>query len=436
MQRRIYAALPLVLCFGTAALADPTIYKGTIGRHAVVVEFTDDIATAGKPVAGRYFYPTQGVDIPLDPVSAGAGKATLDEEAACNRKICARPEGDEKTKAPVAARWRLSSAADGGLEGTWQRKGVPALPIRLGKVGTRAPGELSSPTPEGLADVLTTLLSADGRTLDPTISPYDILKMQQDLQAGPEIHWGDVAFRYVVDPRTRFRFPRITQLGTPVGADHPANLYLQSRHWRMSLDALSCKAKQYVGLGWTEIYPEDGGPDLGGYDEQEISVDYLSPTVMSWSETGSIFCGGAHPSHIADTATLDVRRGEPLDVSRIFRGWVPRSYSDGKVVDLAEARANPSAYGWGPDDELRAFLLQRAKETGNDLPADCELDDSVREYLEISFEQGDQVAFGLSGLPHAISGVCQGKFFKAPLAEFRTFLTPEAAEYFPSMKTP
>ncbi|WP_262031413.1 hypothetical protein [Microvirga sp. Mcv34] len=436
MARRICAFLPLVTCISSVALAEPTIYRGTLGKHDIVVELSDDITSAGEPVAGRYFYPAQGVDIPLDPVSTNSGKAVLDEEKACNRKICTYPGGEEKTKAPVEARWHLTAAPNGALEGSWQRKGASPLPIRLDRIATRAKGELFSATPEGLADILITLLHTDDKPLDPAVSPYDILKMQVRLQEGPETMWGDVAFRFVVDPRTKVAFPRITRLESPIDTDHPANLYLQSQHWRWNLDALSCKAKQYAGLGWTNIYPAESGPDLGGIDELTIQVEYLSPAIMSWSETGSIFCGGAHPSHIANAVTLDVKRGERFDVSRIFRSWVPSSIGDNKRVDLAQARANPNAYSWGPDNEFRAFLLKRAKEKGNDLPGECELGDVIKDHLEVSFKQGDQAVFALNGLPHAISGVCQGAFLEAPLRDFRDFLTPEAVDYFPSLRAP
>jgi len=442
MMRRAGAALLFVLCMCAAALAEPTIYKGTIGTHDVVVEFSDDIAKAKDPVAGRYFYPAQGVDIPLNPVSAGSGKAALAEEKPCNPGICKEPEGDAEPKPPVGARWTLTAAPKGtGLEGTWQATDGLILPIKLQRIGDRpvaeglgetSNGEAFARTPEGLAQIIGTIDSS--RKPLSQSSPYDFLKMQVKLQEGPETVWGKAAFRYVVDPRTKFGFPRVTRLGSPVDAGHPVNVHLQNRHWRLSLDALSCKAMQYRGLGWTDVYPGGEAANLGGYDEQNIQVEYLSPMVMSWSESGSIECGGAHPSHFANAYNLDAKRGELLDLSRLFRGWVPRPYGEDKIADIAKARANPGAYSWGPDDKLKAFLLKRAEEKDPELAKECEFKDVLREHLQISFKQEERAVFSLAGLPHAISGVCQGAFFEAPLAEIREFLTPGAAEYFPSLK--
>jgi hypothetical protein len=131
-MRPVYAAWPLVVCLSAAAQADPTVYKGTIGTHAIVVEFSEDIAKANGPVAGRYFYPAQGVDIPLNPVSSGSGKAELAEEKPCKPEICKEPEGDAEPKPPVGARWTLTPAPKGtGLEGTWQAADGPVLPIKI-----------------------------------------------------------------------------------------------------------------------------------------------------------------------------------------------------------------------------------------------------------------------------------------------------------------
>ena len=317
------------------------------------------------------------------------------------------------------------------MEGTWRREGGASLPIRLDRFGTRPKPEGFSATPEGLAGALFAL--PHDKPLNKSVTPYEWLKMQVKLQEGPETVWGNAAFRTVVDPRTKFGFPRVTRLGSPVDAGHPVNSHLQNRQWRLSLDALSCKSMQYPGLGWTSAYPGSEGANLGGYDEQNIQVEYLSPMVMSWSESGSIYCGGAHPSHFANSYTLDVKRGEPLDLSRIVRGWVARPFGEDRIVDPATARSNPDSYSWGPDDELKAFLLKQAEEKDPDLAKECEFKDMLREHLQISFKQEDRAVFSLAGLPHAISGVCQGAFFEAPLADLREFLNPEAVEYFPSL---
>ncbi|MEP6566967.1 MAG: hypothetical protein ABJB10_17675, partial [Mesorhizobium sp.] len=59
------ALLGVLLGLATAALAEPVTYAGKIGQTDIVVEFTSDPSSPDGPLAGRYFYRSKGVDIPL-----------------------------------------------------------------------------------------------------------------------------------------------------------------------------------------------------------------------------------------------------------------------------------------------------------------------------------------------------------------------------------
>jgi hypothetical protein len=176
--------------------------------------------------------------------------------------------------------------------------------------------------------------------------------------------------------------------------------------------------------------PFDAGT-LGGYDEENYEVTYLSPTLFGWSEAGSLWCGGAHPYNHWNTYTLDLRTGELLDLSRIFGGWVARAYGEETVADIEAARASPGDYAWGPDEALTAFVLAGASQAA-DPESDCSIAELIGENLHISFKDGDIAVFSLEGLPHVVTA-CGGPILEMPLAELKPFLTPEAAEYFPSL---
>jgi hypothetical protein len=293
------------------------------------------------------------------------------------------------------------------------------LPIRLHEVGPRPRTELYEPTPEGLAHVAEALAIDPEKPIDTTTSPYDLLKMQVKLREEDETRWGETAFRTVVDPRTEFAFPRITRLVHPVGDDHPANRYLQTAHWRLNLNALSCKAKQYLQLGWSEVFPGTTENPLGGFEDMAVTVEYLSPTVMGWRESGSIFCGGAHPSNFSNTRAIDVTRGITLDMGRIFRGW--RNVSGWPTRTL--------------DAEIIAYVRENRDKSDPERDRECGTDDLIAEHLTISFKQGDRAVFGLEGLPHVIAA-CEDSLVDVPLADVRHLLTPAAEEYFPSLRTP
>jgi hypothetical protein len=432
-------SLPL-LAFAGAAQADAWTYGGTLGKTPIVVEFTRDPTAAGKPLAGRYFYPAQGIDIPLQPGNGGA--IALNEEKPCTVKICKDPPDGQTAKPPIGATWSLKADAAGALTGTWKAAGGAAQPVALKRVGSRPTGKDFEDTPQALVDLTDQRIWSADPSISRQATPYDFLKMQATLTLGPETAWGDVAFRYVVDPRTRFHYPRISRLpGVADVAGIAADRYLQGRHWALNIGALDCKAQQYQGFGWREVYAGSAGT-LGGFDEQTIEVSYLSPKLMSWTESGSLFCGGAHPENFTRSYTLDVAKGAPLDLSRIFKGWVAHKSgeADGPAIDLAIARAGaPDAYVWGPDKALVAFVDAHREKQDTETEKDCGLEDLVATNLAIRFARGERgvlgerVVFALEGLPHVIAA-CEGDLFDMPIIELKALLTPEAAEYFPELR--
>jgi hypothetical protein len=424
------ALLAIAAMLGASpAWADAITYKGTLGKTPIVVELSGEIATAKQGFAGRYFYPAKGIDIPLDAGKVAPGKVDLSEEKPCTADTCHGSIDDTPpAQPPLGAQWHLESNADGTITGTWQ-DGGKSLPVTLQRFASRPLNGIVS-TPGDLAAIAGDFLSGE-KPLTAKASPYDFLKMQVPLTESAETKWGDAGFKYVTDPRTKFRFPRITSLAG--GDPAAANAFLAGHHWSMNLDALSCEAQQYQGLGWNESLADSAGT-LGGYEDEQVEVTYLSPTLMSWTEAGSLFCGGAHPDNHRNNFNLAVKSGKPLDLSRIFAGWVPTAINAGDSTDLAAARAQPDAYSWGPDQQLADFVRAHRTKSDAATESDCGFDDLIGSNLAVGFVNGDKVVFGLGELPNVIEA-CADDLYTAPIAELKPLLTPEAAAYFPSLKT-
>jgi hypothetical protein len=168
-------------------------------------------------------------------------------------------------------------------------------------------------------------------------------------------------------------------------------------------------------------------------DVNSFSVTFLSPQVMSWIDAGSPFCSGAHPGDHVDYYNLDVRTGAPLDLSRIFAGWVPTPIDGSALKDLATARAHPADYQWGPDDKLKHFVIQHLPKDSGDGDEDCTTPDTIASNLDITFKAGDRVVFAVDRMPF-VSNDCDADLFDLPIADLKDLLTPEAADYFPSLK--
>lgn len=233
-------------------------------------------------------------------------------------------------------------------------------------------------------------------------------------------------YRLVTDPRTKFQYSRIVSLAD--GSDQAlANGWLERRHWMMSEDALSCESRQYGGFGWNDSIGYAAGT-LGGYVDESIEVNGLTPTIFSFTESGSLDCGNAHPYNHSDIYNLDLRTGQPLRLEKIFAGWVPHDF-DGNEVDPDVATANPDGLQWGPDNTLVELIVSHLDEADFNLSdEDCGYADLVRNNLDASFKPGDQIQFSFGDLPYAIQA-CGGDIWETPLADIDGMLAPTAKDF-------
>lgn len=399
------SALLLLILASGASLADPVTYAGKLGNGDIVVEFTDEPGKADQPIAGRYFYRSKGVDIPLQAKASKGGRIELAEEGECDDTRCA-----EAGKAPISAEWSLS-VADGGktLKGNW--KGKKTFDVELSRIGSRAKVGDYPDTPYGLFAASEELFLYNETPITMETSPYDFMRLDVAETEGKTEGWPGASFRYVSDPRTKFPMPRIVALSEGVSVD-AANAFLKNRHWQASRSALSCVALQYAGFHEDGAIMGPGGGDLGGYDETSAEVTALTDNLISWRESGSIYCGGAHPENYSNSYTLDVAGGAPLVLADMIAGTV-----DGKA---------------GPD--LVAFVkAKRTRPTEQseiDFETECGMEDLIGEYLAARVQRdGDALSlvFGLEQMPHAIVACGQDALLTLPVAEARPFLTPRFA---------
>ena len=64
---------------------------------------------------------------------------------------------------------------------------------------------------------------------------------------------------------------------------------------------------------------------LGGFDEEDVKVTWLSRALMTVTESGSLDCGGAHPYNHFDVYTFDLLRGEYLTGTGCLTPMCPAS---------------------------------------------------------------------------------------------------------------
>lgn len=407
---RLFLAWATLLGSAVPALAEVrTVYQGTLGTSEVVLEVN---ATGG----GRYFYRRHGVDIPLSgPVTKLVEALPLQGDAMYRAARDSNPPlfEDAQTRQPGPT-WR-GQVINGTFAGSWSDgAGKKDVAFALRQVRPydpdKRPGATEPVTPSIPPGNTTGAASDEPVSIE--TAPYDYLKLQTSLKQGAEHVSGPMAWRMVIDPRTRFSYPRLTR--------HPdarvlenVNAILARRHGRLSLAALECKATLY-----TATHPAAGS--LGDYDAESVRVTFLSPTLMSVIEAGSTDCGGPHPHNHYAPYTIDLVRGEYLDFDRLFRAFTkaPDGFAPSKtLMALIEKKLN--AEGRGPQSASSAD------------PQSPGCDEVWPEYLALHFERTrgrDALAVAVSGVPHAL-GACLGTTVALPFTELNPLLKPAAGAY-------
>jgi len=424
--------LAAVLAMGVAmpAQAAAVTYRGTIGGQAVGVEITDATEDA---LVGRFFWTMHGVDIPLQPRPGAGGTIVLAEEGACGPALCARdPENyDIVTRVPIVATWSLVLSPDGArLNGTRQdMRTAEVAAIALERVGHRTLPPNVTIDPFTLHDVRTGEAPrySDGMVAGELY--YDTLKLDVALMEGPVVIIDGSSVTYVTDPRTQFAFPRILSLAD--GSDPgPANRVLARLHGRMSLEALDCMSAIHMGFGWDDRDEQAWGT-LGYYDAEEMLVTYLSPRVMSWNQSGTLYCDGVEGYEHSDSYNLDVRAGTQLDLTRVLAGVTARRYSDpSTVVDPALVQLTPGDPHWHFDAEIIDWLLANLEPLANPPEnTNCVTSELIDGHVGVHFEAEDVIVFALERLPHFTS-MCARTLASTPVTALPAQFTVPGSDYF------
>lgn len=423
-------ALPLtvaaVIAIGSAgpALGDAVTYKGTLGTLPIILEITTPPEDGDRPF-GRYAYLSRGTDIPLDGVAARAGTFRMEEEAPCSEKTCV-PNEDGVVAPPIAAVWALTANGT-ALSGTWTDRATgKKLPIKLERRGARAIDTTSSTPLEALQPDAAVAAAGDPPVLKPKDLPYDFLKLDWPRKAGPETRVGEVVLRTETDGRNGVAYPTVVSLG---GDDTgPVNAFLLQQRLQAELSMFSCRSQAYAGLSWSTWHADPAGDDSDNIPN--VTVEHASPRLIGLAESGSFFCGGAHPENYLRHILVDAAEGTPIVPETLLAGWnaVGR---DGEAVDPQAYDNSDASLTFAPSADLLAYIRSKREKFDADTEAECGIDDLLASNLGVYFTQDDLV-FTLRDLPHAIFA-CGDDLLKVPLAEARPLLTPEAARYFSAL---
>jgi hypothetical protein len=285
----ILAGLPV----SPVPAGERAVYRGTLeGAGEIIMELEKMPPEEGQALySGRYFYPFHGVDIPL--------RGTLD------RLLESVPRMESATGDDLP-----ESTGEGVPDALWQGRVQDA--VFQGEREDARNGVKHAFRLERVAEY--DHRDEYPRRIDMRRTPYEYLKLKDHAVPAGEIV-GDEAVAYHMwrDPRSKLRYPRLARHPDPE-VFQKINALLEQSHWESTLLALECQAAMYDSSPGAR----PGSPGHGG---DEVSVTYLTVTLMSVIKDGRYHCGGTGPSDYFSPSTFDLIRGEHLDWNRLFRAF-------------------------------------------------------------------------------------------------------------------
>ncbi len=381
MKFALCVAILFLLAAGPVRAGDwEGIYEGTIGKLAIQ-------ALLLEAQTGAYSYGSKPYDLSLIPTSNGA-LVTFTEASTPKLQ---REDIDGERKDEISGSWTISF--DGPVAtGIWKdAEGRKALPIKLHRL-------------ELLADLGKGYGAEDA--YHATWAHGIAFLPPQKSVSGVNRDVGEAK-----DPVFNSAYPRY--LTHPVaGQLAKINAFLEQQHRAALTRQRSCVqgARRFV-------VSDPSDPE---FDYQiSHSVTYASPTVISIVESGSAFCGGAHPNNYSISRTFDMAALDHLGSEPYAGDWGQW----GRVFDIRSPDRLQSF-----SDLITNRWKSAAAKPGADDDAQCAsggIDGETPVFDLYLVPEG--LAVSRTGYPHVMS-VCIWQSYNPtiiPWSELRPFARPD-----------
>lgn len=258
------------------------VFSGAIGTSGVIVELNAGEEKSdykgGFREGARYSYLPKARDISL--ILDQAGQTLRFTETLHPHRLFADAE-DKK----ITGTWSLKVDAKGAT-GTWTAPaGGKTLPIDLVRVSLIAQAELP----------------AEANRLSAT---YDAewLSHVTLADAGVFKSFGDVEIRKLKDSAFGIEHPVVGAFPDEARKGQINTALVQG--FRKEI-AQHRDCKNGIPVDWVDD-ADTAGPDF------LYTVDYATPRLLSFTLTGSVFCGGAHPANYVTPITYDLTTAEHM----------------------------------------------------------------------------------------------------------------------------
>jgi hypothetical protein len=283
MKRFPLVFLMLFCAFASASRANAAdwegVFEGTLGKAKVIVElnagYDKSDYKGGYSDGSRYSYVPGAYDLKLQ--LDNEGEMLEFTEATVPHYAIKDLAADDKAR---SGQWSLNVTGDTAT-GTWtSRDGTRSLPIKL------------------LRKPLLNNVGADFNQLSVT---YNDLWFSYENISGADkpISFGDVTLAFEKDSAFNLPMPVFTAF-PDASAMAKANDLLRHYYKGSLISNRDC------------INGLNSEPPKPFEPEYNFEVVYASPRVVTISEGGSVFCGGAHPNNYVAYLTFDLVNGQQI----------------------------------------------------------------------------------------------------------------------------
>lgn len=375
-------------------LVKQKVYQGKIGNQNVVFELLEAKDAANKNIIlGRYFYEQHRIPIQIigeKNAQTHALKETKEDYSYINCEFVAKIELKE-SGSKISGKW------------TNIENSKKTYPVNLSLISQRSATIAEAPK-KGFQ------LQDAFKDDNPLENPF--LKKQLDgpKTFGKKTMKNGVGYVDVTDKYTNVSYINLTDYKDPKSKNKIANL-LEIKRLELISYALDCKSFAQDGMMGTGTF--------GGFDEYQSKVKYADDKLLVITESGSTYCGGAHPNNSYQNIVYDLVRGEEFDKMRYFKFY--------KYFESNYDFEKTPAF----DDFLKTLTIDSKNYLGSrddkERFDECLIDDFGQEY-KINFNEKG-VVFSLENLPHVI-GACMDDYFLVPYNEMVPLMTDEGKKFF------
>ena len=380
-----------------------TVYEGTLGNKKIVLQ-TLDAKQNGKTFrAASYFYASQRLEIPLTKKDNGF------EEYSSNCYI------DEKCK--LVAKLSLTNVGN-GLKGKWvAASGDKSYEVSLKPVATATFTQhyeisdndgILSDTMDGASDLAKNMFKRKMALGETTYSKEQFMN--------------GYGYKTATDKLSGIHYIILTS--APKGQNlGPINKTLTDIRLSMVGYGLECKA---MPAGDSPAYGTFG--DWDSYTSEPVNIN---DRILVTEESGSTFCGGAHPNNSYLHAIFDMKTGNLIYHYDLFKLYYEQDYNKLQTIAFKKIFKKITSD--------KKYLIREASDDA-DFDKECiyggqENTDDLNDNTDYSwmpfsaYPAKDGVVFALENVPH-VAGGCMGDYYKISYKEALPLMTPLAKQLF------